>query len=318
LCGLDLTPHPDLLVGLSVADDAGVLRLNDELALIQTVDFFTPIVDEPELFGRIAVANALSDVYAMGGRPVCAMNVVGFPREKLPMEQLQRCLAGGLDKLRQAEVALAGGHSVDNPEFLYGLAVSGLVHPQRILTKGGARDGDALVLTKPLGTGIVTTALKGGLADPQAVSAATRSMEALNRAAAERMAECEVHACTDVTGFGLLGHAAEMLVDGAIGLEFDARALPLLPGVEGYAAMGLLPAGLHRNRAHIAERVEVAAAVPTHVADAAFDPQTSGGLLIALPADEAGALAAALGDDGIATAVVGRATAALAGRLALR
>lgn len=307
-----------MLVGLSVADDAGVLRLNDELALIQTVDFFTPIVDEPELFGRIAVANALSDVYAMGGRPVCAMNVVGFPREKLPMEQLQRCLAGGLDKLRQAEVALAGGHSVDNPEFLYGLAVSGLVHPQRILTKGGVRDGDALVLTKPLGTGIVTTALKGGLADPEAVAAVSDSMEALNRAAAERMADFAVHACTDVTGFGLLGHAAEMVLEAAVGLEFDAGRLPLFPGVAEYAAMGLLPGGLHRNRAHIADRVDVAAAVPAHLADAAFDPQTSGGLLIALAAAEAGALAAALGDDGIDAAVVGRATAALAGRLALR
>jgi selenide,water dikinase len=295
-----------------------VYRLTDELALVQTVDFFTPIVDEPELFGRIAVANALSDVYAMGGRPICAMNIVGFPVKQLDIELLQAALAGGLAKLHEAGVALAGGHSVDNPEFLYGLAVSGLVHPDRIRTNRGARAGDALVLTKALGTGIVSTALKAGSASPQAVARSVVSMEALNRTAAERMAAFEVHACTDVTGFGLIGHAAEMVEDGPVGFVFETGSLPVLDEALAYAQQGLLPGGLHRNRKHRQALVDLDPSIPATLADLVYDPQTSGGLLIALPAPQARELIEQLRADGLEdVALVGRVIGEASGRIRL-
>ncbi len=294
-------------------------RLSDEQALIQTVDFFTPIVDDPELFGRIAVANALSDVYAMGGTPLCAMNVVGFPIAKLPIELLQGCLKGGLDKLREADVALAGGHSVDNPEFLFGLSVTGLVHPDEILTKQGPRDGDVLVLTKPLGTGIVTTALKGGLASEEAVAQVVASMEALNKTAAEALADFQVHACTDVTGFGLVGHAAEMIEDADVGLEIACAHLPVFDSALDYAAQGLMPGGLHRNRKHRQAMLDAAPDLDQPLVDLAFDPQTSGGLLVSLPADQGQALVEKLVAAGLsAAAVVGRVSAEWAGRIRLQ
>jgi len=318
LCGLELSPHPNLLIGLQKADDAGVYRLSDDQALIQTVDFFTPIVDDPVLFGRIAVANALSDVYAMGGKPVCAMNVVGFPVDKLPIELLQACLKGGLEKLTEAGVALAGGHSVDNPEFLFGLAVSGLVHPERILAKQGVQDGDALVLTKPLGTGIVSTAQKASAASAEAEALVIASMEALNRTAAEALAPFEVHACTDVTGFGLVGHAAEMIEGCPVGLEIRCADLPIFEPALEYARMGLMPGGLHRNRRHRQDMLDVVAELDPALVDLAFDPQTSGGLLVALPADQAEAYLDALIAAGVeSAALIGRASAELAGRIRL-
>ncbi len=238
---------PNLLVGLERADDAGVYKLRDDLAIIQTVDFFTPIVDDPLLFGRIAAANALSDVYAMGGEPICAMNIACFPVREMDIAVLHEILKGGLEKLREAGVVLAGGHTVEDPELKYGLSITGIVHPERVLTNRGAQPGDQLILTKPLGTGLINTAIKGELASESAIEKAVSAMTTLNRQAAELMAGAPVHACTDVTGFGLLGHACEMVEDTPVGLVINAHAVPVFPEALEYCEMGLLPAGLARN-----------------------------------------------------------------------
>ncbi len=297
-------------MGLERADDAGVYKLSDELALVQTVDFFTPIVDDPRLFGRIAAANSLSDVWAMGGRPVCAMNVVCFPAGTMDPSVLRQVLEGGLETLHEARVPLVGGHSADDPELKYGLSVTGLVHPERFLRSTGARPGDRLVLTKPLGTGIIATAIKGGVAEAESVEAATRTMTTLNRRAGELMLEKGATACTDVTGFGLIGHALEMIEKTDVGLELRAGAVPILAGALELAGMGMAPAGLHRNREFSACSTEFAADVPPALADVMLDPQTSGGLLIALPADEAEALVGELrAEGGPEAAVVGEFTA---------
>ncbi len=290
-------------MGLEHADDAGVFRISDELALVQTLDFFTPIVDDPHTFGLIAAANALSDVYAMGGRPLTAMNIVAFPIDAMDISVLTEILAGGLEKMKEAGVALVGGHSITDPELKYGLSVTGVVHPDRVLTNRGARSGDALVLTKPLGTGIVNTAIKAELADPVAVARVTASMAALNRAAAEVAAGFAIHACTDVTGFGLLGHGCEMVEGAGVGLRIPASTLPVFPEVEGFCDMGLLPAGLHRNREFRAGHLEVSDGVARHLVDAVCDPQTSGGLLLAVDGAEADRLVDALLGAGITAAV---------------
>jgi selenide,water dikinase len=276
-----------VLVGLEKPDDAGVYRLSDDIALVETVDFFTPIVDDPELFGRIAAANSLSDVWAMGARAVSAVNVVCFPSGKMDIEVLRRVLAGGLETLREAGVALLGGHSVDDPELKYGLAVTGVVHPDRFVKNSGARAGDRLVLTKPLGTGIVATGIKGAAAAEESVAAAVASMTALNRRPAELMLEHGARAATDVTGFGLVGHASEMVEEGDVGLAIDSGSVPLLTGARELAAMGMLAAGLHRNREFYACRVTIDPDVQQPVADLLHDPQTSGGLLVALAPDAA-------------------------------
>lgn len=268
------------------------------------MDFITPIVDDPVVFGAIAAANSLSDVYTMGGRPLCAMNIVCFPGKTMDIAVLQGVLRGGLEKMREAGAVLAGGHSVEDPEMKYGLAVTGIVHPDRIVTKRGARAGDRLVLTKPLGTGIIATALKAELATADSIDAFTASMATLNRTAAELMLTRSVHACTDVTGFGLAGHLCEMLDEGDLGATLDHRALPVFPGVAGYAELGLLPAGLHRNREYREASMEIEARVPAPIQDLLFDPQTSGGLLIALPADEAPALVDDLRRSGVRDASV--------------
>jgi len=316
--GLDLGRHPNLIVGLESADDAGVYKLTDELALVQTVDYFTPIVDDPYAFGQIAAANALSDVYAMGGRPICAMNIVCFPTGNMDLEVLRRILRGGLDKLREADVVLVGGHTVTDPELKFGLSVSGLVHPERVLTNRGARPGDRLVLTKPLGTGIVNTAIKGGVASPEAIAEVIASMSALNRDAAAVVADHPVHACTDVTGFGLAGHAREMIAGSGFGFAIEASSLPFFEPARAYAEMGLLPGGLHRNRNHFAPHVRIEDGVPPHLADLVFDPQTSGGLLLALPSDRAGAALAELLDRGLAAAIIGEVVADPQERIVVR
>ncbi len=314
---MDRSVHPDLIVGIHNSDDAGVLRLSDDLALIQTVDFFTPIVDDPETFGRIAAANSLSDVYAMGGRAVCAMNVVGFPINKLPVDLLKGCLKGGQEKLKEADVALAGGHSIDSPEFFFGLSVSGTVHPDHVLMNRGAKDGDVLVLTKPIGTGVITTALKGGNADPEAVEKIVISMEELNKSAAECMEGLDVHACTDVTGFGLVGHAAEM-IEPDIGLEIDTSSLPLFHKAYEYAAMGLMPGGLHRNKKYRQSMLEVSAHVSQPLQDLAFDPQTSGGLLVAISKEHADELLERMHDAKIDSArAIGTVSTDLQGKIRL-
>lgn len=286
-------------MGLTHADDAAVYQITDDIALIQTVDFFTPVVDDPFAFGQIAAANAMSDVYAMGGVPKTAMNLVGFPSKKIDISVLREILLGGLDKMREAGVVLVGGHSVEDAELKYGLSVTGFVHPRRALTKRALQPGDALLLTKPLGTGIVNTAIKAGLASPGLVREVTELMAALNRRPAELMASFPVHACTDITGFGLGGHLAEMVSGSGCGVRLTAASLPLLEEAAGFAEMGLIPAGMYRNREFRARMVTIAPSVPTGLQDILFDPQTSGGLLLALPAGEAEALLGLFHKNGI-------------------
>ena len=297
--------HADLLVGTSTADDAGVFRIAPDLALVQTVDFFTPIVDDAFQFGAIAAANALSDVYAMGGEPKTALNVACFPQSGVPLEVLIDILRGGLAKAEEAGVVVVGGHTVIDEEIKFGMAVTGLVHPDRILRNVGARPGDALVLTKALGTGIVATALKRGAGSPAEHAAAIESMAALNAAAARVLRGFEVHACTDVTGFGLLGHGYEMAHGSGVRLALVAERLPLLPGARALAAAGHLTGGCKRNRDWLADKVEVAAGVPADLAEIAWDPQTSGGLLAAVPAATAARLLDAFRAAGVRAATIG-------------
>ncbi len=268
-----------MLVGSETADDAGIYRVDESLALIQTVDFFTPVVDDPYDFGRIAAANSLSDVYAMGGVPKTAMNIVAYPVDTLPLTVLQEILAGGAATLRQAGAVLLGGHSVEDRELKYGLSVTGYVHPDRIWRNQGLQADNCLILTKALGTGILNTAIKGGLATPAEIKRVTASMAALNNTAAGVLADCSVTACTDITGFGLLGHLCEMIAGTGCGVELDLAALPLLAGAYQYGAMGLVPVGAHRNREHRQRMVVAPEGLDPVVRDILFDPQTSGGLL---------------------------------------
>lgn len=273
--------------------------MSDELALIQTVDFFTPIVDDPYWFGQIAAANALSDVYAMGGAPKTAMNLVAFPVKEMDLSILRAVLQGAVDKLREAGVVLVGGHSIEDKELKFGLSVTGFVHPDRVLTKKNLYPGDVLVLTKPLGTGVVNTAIKGGLAAEDLIERVTRLMAALNRPAAEIMLRFPVHACTDITGFGLLGHLAEMVLGSGLGVRLEAARVPVLPEARDLAAMGLLPAGAHRNREFREALVCFDERVDPILRDLFFDPQTSGGLLMAAPPEGAAGLLTELQEGGI-------------------
>ncbi len=284
---LPLKKDPKVLVGLETSDDAGVYQLTDEIALIQTADFFTPIVDDPYTFGQIAVANALSDVYAMGGRPLTALNLVAFPIKTLSPSILKEILRGGLSKMEEAGVALVGGHTVEDPEVKYGLAVTGVVHPNKILTNANAKPGDRLVLTKPLGTGIIATALKGGIASEEAVTKMVESMVTLNQTASESMKAFGVHACTDITGFSFVGHTLEMAIASRVGMVIHSENIPLLPGAMEYARLGLIPGGAHSNRQFFSCRVDIDPKVPHLRIDLLYDPQTSGGLLISLSRGEA-------------------------------
>ena len=294
----------NVIVGLDRADDAGVYRVNDELALIQTVDFFTPIVDDPYWFGQIAAANALSDVYAMGGIPKTAMNLVGFPSEKMDISILREIIQGGVDKIKEAGVVLVGGHSVEDPELKYGLSVTGFIHPDRVLTKQNLKAGDQLILTKPLGTGIVNTAIKGGLASSGIIERVTRLMACLNRKPAEVMSRYEVHACTDITGFGLLGHLAEMVTDSGCDIRLSGHKIPTIPEAREYAQMGFIPAGAYRNREFRTHMTEFAPSVDRIMQDILFDPQTSGGLLICVPLKVSELLVRDLKREGVSDAVI--------------
>jgi len=284
---LPIPKDPRVLVGLDTSDDAGVYQLSDDVALVQTVDFFTPIVDDPFTFGQIAVANALSDVYAMGGTPLTGMNLVAFPIKTLPPSVLKEILLGGLSKMKEAGVALVGGHSIEDPEIKYGLAVTGVVHPNKILTNAQAKPGDKLVLTKPLGTGIISTALKAKMASEEAVRKIVESMATLNRAASEWMKKFGAHACTDITGFGFIGHALEMATASQVGMIVQSQAVPVFPEAMEYAKLGLIPGGAYSNRDFFSCRVEMDSRVLPLLADIFYDPQTSGGLLISLPSGEA-------------------------------
>ena len=286
------------------AEDAGVYKLTDDLAIVQTIDFFTPIVDDPYSFGQIAAANALSDVYAMGGKPLTAMNVVCFPIKTMDISILKAILAGGVDKVHEAGVILVGGHSVEDNELKYGLSVSGIVHPERVVLNIGARVGDRLILTKPLGTGIIGTAVKGKVADEDAVAKIVKSMTTLNRKASELMQETGVHACTDVTGFGLLGHAGEMIEGTDVGMAIHSSMVPFFPEAREFAEMGMIPGGLHRNREFRLNMVEMAKGVPGYLADILFDPQTSGGLLISVSEPKAPVLLDRMHQEGIAEAAI--------------
>ena len=291
-------------MGLDRADDAGVYKISDDIALIQTVDFFTPIVDDPYWFGQIAAANALSDVYAMGGVPKTAMNLIAFPIKEMDISILRQILQGGLDKMKEADVILVGGHSVEDSELKYGLSVTGFVHPNRVLTKKNLKAGDRLILTKPLGTGIINTAIKGGIASNEIIETVTRLMATLNRDAAEIMEDFPVHACTDITGFGLLGHMAEMVVGSGLGIEIQAKSVPFLGEALEYAGMGFVPAGTYNNRRFRESMVDIAPDVDTVFQDILFDPQTSGGLLICVQAESADSLLNRLRRHGISRAAI--------------
>jgi selenide,water dikinase len=287
--------NENVLVGFDTADDAGVYRLTAECALVQTVDFFTPIVDDPYTFGAIAAANALSDVYAMGGKPVSALSILAWPA-KGDLDVLAQVLKGGAEKIHEGDCALIGGHSVADNEIKFGYAVTGTIHPERIKANAGARPGDALVLTKRIGTGVISTALKRGIARAPDVAASVESMLTLNRAACEAMLAFEVHGCTDVTGFGLIGHAREMALGSGVTIEIDAAAVRFLPGALDYARQGALPGGLKNNREFASCAVEIERKIAPEVESLLYDPQTSGGLLISLPERDAAQLERGLAD----------------------
>jgi selenide,water dikinase len=313
-----IVTDPRILVDAATRDDAAVFRLTPDRAIVATVDFFTPLVDDPYDFGRIAAANALSDVYAMGAVPLFALNLVGWPRGKLPFEVLGDVLRGGQDVVAQAGAFVLGGHSVDDPEPKYGMVAIGEVHPDRIVTVRGAKPGDALVLTKPIGTGVLTTALKRDLLPAADLAPAIASMTTLNAGAARAMLLAKAHAATDVTGFGLLGHLHNMLRESGVAAEVRAAAVPLLPHAKEVAERGAVPGGSLRNRESLAEWVTFDERIGETERILLTDAQTSGGLLIALPEHQAAGLVAALAREGaLAQAVIGRVVAGPAGRIAV-
>jgi selenide,water dikinase len=285
----------NVLVGFDTADDAGVYKLTPELALVQTVDFFTPIVDDPYTFGAIAAANSLSDVYAMGGRPISALSILAYPAQG-DLSDLEQILKGGAEKMHEAECSIVGGHSVADDEIKFGYAVTGTVHPGRIKANASARPGDAILFTKRVGTGVIATALKRGWAAEEHVQEAIRSMLTLNRQACEEMLRFDVHGCTDVSGFGLIGHAREMALASNVTLEIDAEQVRWLPGALDYARRGAIPAGLKNNREFASCVVESVRELPRETEDLLYDPQTSGGLLFTLPETDAAALERSSGE----------------------
>lgn len=282
MCHIQKPQHPDLLVGIETSDDAAIYKINDNIALIQTVDFFTPVVDDPYTFGQIAAANALSDIYAMGGEPVLALNIVCFP-DCLDPAILSEILRGGQDKVIEAGAVLAGGHSVSDDEPKYGLSVAGFVHPLKIMANNQAKPGDVLILTKPLGVGIINTAIKAEMASEKASCEAVLSMTTLNRIGKEAMQNIsEVHSVTDITGFGLLGHAIEMAAGSNVTFRIKSNNIPYIDAAKEYANIGLIPAGAYKNRDFFGKRAFISEHVPTFLEDILYDPQTSGGLLISV------------------------------------
>jgi selenide,water dikinase len=301
---------------MDILDDAGVFNVSDDVALIHTVDFFTPIVDDPFTFGQIAAANSLSDIYAMGGKPVSALNIVCFPSKSMAPEVLGEIIKGSIEILHQAEAHLLGGHSVDDEELKYGLAVIGTIRPHMVLTTQGGKAGNKLLLTKPLGTGIINTALKGEMASEDAVQKSVDTMKTLNKTASILMRNFDIHACTDVTGFGLIGHVMEMIQNSRLGMVIDSASVPYIEETKKYADMGLLPGGLHKNRDYLKEKVEIKGDIEQSMEDILYDPQTSGGLLVAVKAEDAENLKKALQDAGIEHAsIIGEFTDEIPGRI---
>jgi len=271
-----------MLVGTETSDDAGVFRLRPDLAIVNTVDFFTPIVDDPYVFGQIAATNSLSDVYAMGGEPKTAMNIVCFPKGKMEMEVLGEILKGGADKVKESGAVIIGGHSIIDEEIKYGMAITGVIHPDKIFRNVGVQEGDALILTKPLGTGIITTALKKGKASKESVDEAVAFMTTLNAAASAVMCKYPVHACSDVTGFGILGHALGIASGSGVTLVIESQKLPIMHRAPRLAEKGYITGGCKRNRDYLKDKITVEKSLPEGIVEVAFDPQTSGGLLIAV------------------------------------
>lgn len=303
---MKLPYNPKLLVGIESADDAGVYLVRDDLALVQTVDFFTPIVDDPYDFGRIAALNSINDVWAMGGTPITALAITCFPKKGLDFSILGDIMRGGLDILTENEVALAGGHSVDDPQIMFGYAVTGTIDPKRIATNRGARTGDVVILTKPIGTGIISTGIKFGKAPEKAAAASLATMLLAGREAGAAMRDFGVAGATDVTGFGLLGHAWELASGSGVTLELDSGAIPLIPGAADLAAQGLLTSGDKSNRRYVGEGVSLDAGVLPEVASLMFDPQTAGGMLISIAANAASELLARLARTYPDAAIIGR------------
>ena len=302
------TSHPDLLVGIATSDDAGVFRMDDERALVQTVDFFTPIVDEAYDWGRIAAANALSDIYAMGGRPLAALQLVGWPRSGLPLEALGEVMAGGADVMAGAGVTITGGHSIDNETPVYGFAVTGTVSPDRVVTNGAARPGELIVLTKPLGTGVAASALKAGVAHPALRDAAVETMVALNEPASAAMVEAGVACATDVTGYGLAGHLREIMIASGVSARLEMDAVPVLEGIADLIEAGVFPGGSLRNLESVRPSVRTSRSSTEQMILA--DAQTSGGLLMAVPPHRSGRLLGKLRAVAPAATVIGEFTAA--------
>lgn len=310
---------PNLLVGRETSDDAGVYRISEDMALVQTIDFITPIVNDPYDFGRIAAANSLSDVYAMGGRPLTAMNVVCFPVKTMDKAVLREILRGGLDAVHEAGAVLVGGHSVEDPEIKFGLSVTGLVKPDKVLANAGVKPGDAIILTKPLGAGVLATAIKAGLISQKALRRAIETMATLNRKAAEIMSAYPVNGCTDVTGFGLLGHALEMAKGSRVAITLFTENVPLLPEALDAARMGLVPEGSFSNRNFCANYIVGSERIDPVLLDILADAQTSGGLLISLPQGPAESLLADLKAQGVSdAALIGRAASAQKGLIELK
>jgi selenide, water dikinase len=298
-------PHPDVLVGFDTADDAGVFRLDAERALVQTLDFFTPVVDDPRQYGAIAAANSLSDVYAMGGRPITAMAIACFPEKGLAPEVLLDIMAGGLEKLREAGVVLLGGHTVSDPEIKFGYSITGLIHPNRVLTNAGAKAGDALLLTKPLGIGLIASGIKFGRVSEDAAQRAIEIMKTLNRTAAETMLQFECHAVTDITGNGLLGHAYEMAEASGVTIRFDSARVPYLPEALALARSSLLPRTIAATWEMIRPRTRVSQSLADEMRHLLLDPQTSGGLLIAVARVDAQSLVGELQRREVAAVEIG-------------
>jgi selenide,water dikinase len=299
---MEFPTDENVIIGLDRADDAGVYQISDDLALIQTVDFFTPVVDDPYGFGQIAAANALSDVYAMGGTPKTAMNLVAFPAKEMDLTILRQIIQGGIDKLTEAGVVLIGGHSVEDKELKYGLSVTGVIHPARVLAKKTLRPKDRLVLTKPLGTGIVNTAIKASMASAELTKKVTHLMASLNRTAARIMADFDISACTDVTGFGLLGHLAEMVCGSGTSVRVESGQVPVITEALEFASLGFIPAGAYKNKEFREQMIAFDETVPRALQDVLFDPQTSGGLMISVSGNQVTALIEALKDAGVGDA----------------
>ncbi|MGC8603813.1 MAG: selenide, water dikinase SelD [Desulfomonilaceae bacterium] len=304
LCGLSIPVDPNVLTGIGGSEDAGVYKLNNDTALVQTIDFFTPIVDDPRVFGRAAASNSLSDIYAMGAKPITAMNIVCFPVKKLGIENLRLILEGGLEILKEAEVSLIGGHSVEDDEPKYGMSVLGLVHPGKIMKNDSLALGDKIVLTKAIGAGVISTAAKAKLASKESILDFEQSICALNKVASQVAVKWNILACTDVTGFGLAGHLTEMALASKCKIRVQGNSVPLLNGASNYASMGLVPAGAYANRAYYRNWVKIDASVSETIGDLMFDPQTSGGLLLGVPAQSATAFVQDMIQAGIPSAAI--------------